>query len=757
MRIVNTKGGFATFVALSLLTFCALPARAQWVQGGVGMGAQAIAPSAGSILIGGGGSAYRFTEAGVQLQMLTLLYGGPASPDGVGGLVAVSSYASSLYGIRVTSSGSRPWGPTGMTITNSFYDFGQAAICGDGTGAGFAVWTDDRTSGTTGRDIYAQKVSAAGMALWTANGVALNTYAANQDYPQVVSDGSGGAIFVWSDGDIYAQRVSSAGTVTWQAQGVPIVFGFGIQEAPIIVADGVGGAIIAWIDYRNGPRALYAQRINASGVVQWAANGISVSSPVGANIYGPVMTSDGSNGAILAWEIRPFGGTGDIYAQRLGPAGTAQWTAGGIVVADGSQNQTGTFIGSDAGGALITWNDGRYGGNAAFAQRLDGAGTPGWTANGVLVDLNVIPGYITPDGAGGAYLLESGALQRLYSDGTPAWVPNYTPAVTVADEPADQGGWVQLRFQRPPNEGVSYHVWRRVASSSPDSPEALAGPRLAISAAPPGATRIETASGTVIGFPPGTWESFGIHPALHLADYILTAPTHDDSTANGTAADDFLVTNYLSASLWVVSPVASGHSVDNLPPAMPVNFAGSVTGDHTAQLHWQGNGERDLYLYRVYRGTSESFVPAPENLIGAPTSPTWTDAGFDPGISHYKVCALDVHGNVSGFALLTPSQITGVGGNVPRVSFLARPAPNPARSRVSLEFGLARSEHASLDVIDARGRIVRRLVDADVEAGTRRWTWDGRDGAGRDLAAGIYWVVLRTPSIKQVQRVVWLD
>ena len=48
---------------------------------------------------------------------------------------------------------------------------------------------------------------------WTIDGIAICTATRSQSYPQLVSDGSGGAIFTWYDTrsginhDIYAQRI----------------------------------------------------------------------------------------------------------------------------------------------------------------------------------------------------------------------------------------------------------------------------------------------------------------------------------------------------------------------------------------------------------------------------------------------------------------------------------------------------------------------------------------------------------------------
>src|SRR5207245_658083 len=124
-------------------------------------------------------------------------------------------------------------------------------------------------------DIYTQRVNAAGVPQWTADGVALSIAAGDQTNSQLVSDGSAGAIVAWQDyrnggiPDIYAQRVNAAGVPQWTADGVAICTSAGVQEDPQLVSDGSAGAIVAWEDYRNGGIGdIYAQRVNAAGVPQ---------------------------------------------------------------------------------------------------------------------------------------------------------------------------------------------------------------------------------------------------------------------------------------------------------------------------------------------------------------------------------------------------------------------------------------------------------------------------------------------------------
>jgi len=77
-------------------------------------------------------------------------------------------------------------------------------------------------------------------------------------------------------------------------------------------------------------------------------------------------------------------------------------------------------------------------------------------------------------------------------------------------------------------------------------------------------------------------------------------------------------------------------------------------------------------------------------------------------------------------------------GAAPRAAALQGAAPNPFNPRTEIRFSLAAPGRAVLDVVDLRGRLVARLLDADLEAGEHRAVWDGRDAAGGRGPAGTY-------------------
>ena len=213
-------------------------------------------------------------------------------------------------------------------------------------------------------DIYAQRVNSAGEVQWTADGVAISTAADNQVGPQLISDGSGGAIITWQDDrsgncDIYAQRVNSAGAVQWTADGVAISTAANNQQSPQLISDGSGGAIITWQDYRSGTSCdIYAQRVNSAGAVQWTADGVAISTAA-IDQFNPQLISDGSGGAIITWQDYRSGNY-DIYAQRVNSAGAVQWTADGVAICTAANSQDSPQLISDnSGGAIITWSDDR--------------------------------------------------------------------------------------------------------------------------------------------------------------------------------------------------------------------------------------------------------------------------------------------------------------------------------------------------------------------------------------------------------------
>jgi hypothetical protein len=252
--------------------------------------------------------------------------------DGAGGAIATwTDYRTDtswdIYAQRVYITGTVAWATDGVSLCVESDHQLEPQIVSDGFGGAIVTWEDRRNSATTGRDIYAQRVYSNGTTPWATDGVSLSVASNSQYEPQIASDGSGGAIVTWEDRrnsattgyDIYAQRVDGDGNTLWQTDGVSLCVAADHQRDPQIISDGSGGAIVTWKDERGSDSDIYAQRVDADGNVQWRANGVRLCAATDDQEY-PQLAPAPNGGAIVTWvDYRDSGTSGyDIYAQRIG-------------------------------------------------------------------------------------------------------------------------------------------------------------------------------------------------------------------------------------------------------------------------------------------------------------------------------------------------------------------------------------------------------------------------------------------------------
>lgn len=299
----------------------------------------------------------------------------PATPEG------------DIFAQYIDAAGSVKWALAGVPVCTAQWNQSFPAAVSDGSGGAIIAWMDGRT----GNDhVYAQRISAGGYVQWAADGVPICEQGYYQRYPDIAADGpGGGAIITWQDQrvydafDIYAQRINAAGLVQWTRDGVVVCNAGGHQSNPVIVPDGLGGAVIAWDDARNyaiTESDIYAQRLNASGQIQWSANGVAICTMTGSQ-HTPAIAKDGTGGAIITWE-----GNFDIYAQRIHGNGNTLWTANGVAICtESSQQWFPRIIEDDFNGAVITWEDKRSGNWDIYAMRVSGGGAVQWTTDGLAI------------------------------------------------------------------------------------------------------------------------------------------------------------------------------------------------------------------------------------------------------------------------------------------------------------------------------------------------------------------------------------
>lgn len=604
--------------------------------------------------------------------------------------------------------------PDGFAISSAAGAQQYAALTTNSFGTAYVAWSDARSGGNR---VYAQAFNVFTTGFWTPDGVLASTFASEQLFPAVAPDATDGLFVVWQDfrngnADIVAQHLNISGARLWSASGPGICAHPSGQTNPMVVPDGSGGIIVAWEDHRHGTvGAIYAQHVSSTGSPLWATNGIplAISSDL---IILPKMISDGAGGAILSWaDYRNIGTNGaDVYAQRVNSVGTVLWGANGVAVCTAPFDQSGVELTPDgANGAIVSWTDVRSLSTAdVYAQRMNSAGSPVWTANGMPICTaanNQLGGSITSEG--GAAILGwedrrgAGAVANVYAqrlDIATGMIGHPQPYITsIVDVPDDEGG--QVRITLLPGDGQPIGEEFEVYD-------------------------VEYHGGDVVYV--GMWNGSPSYTFDVLTEGV-GVPNH----------------YYVSANF--LSNTAEGTSFDNLAPPSPT-LTGQRVGSNV-NLQWNSTAA-DIAYFVIQRSDLGDW-----NVTGLST----TDVNVPPTELHYRMHAVDIHGNSGPHSnpLDFPNP-TGVAelSLVPQALAVLPNSPNPFRGSTAFRFGMPNAGEVKLELYDASGR---RVTSRDLGLFPGGWSnvvLDGRDDVGRLLASGVYFCRITAAGETQTKKVV---
>jgi hypothetical protein len=343
------------------------------------------------------------------------------------------------------------------------------------------------------------------------------------------------------------------------------------------------------------------------------------------------------------------------------------------------------------------------------------------------------------------------------------FVPFYYCAIidSIVDVPGDQGGWARVHFtcsgiDHPDSERddvIGYTVFRRVDDPSlldaiDEGPGSIEAPRVRDTG------YFVKGGGAAPALPDGTWESVAYTASMPVVEYICLVPTLQDSSAVFDYSV-YCIFAQMGFGGGATSPPDSGYSVDNLPPAVPLNLAVEYNTGSGNHVTWDPSPEPDFQFYRIYRGSSESFVPGPASLVYETTLPEWADPSFDGWDVHYKVTSVDASGNESGPA--SAGTTTGTENHpLPRSFALYQNAPNPFNPTTTIRFDLPRPVHVKLCVYNVKGDLVSTLVDRHMVEGRKEIAWTATSDQGNTVASGIYFYRLAAGDFVRTRKMVLL-
>jgi hypothetical protein len=563
--------------------------------------------------------------------------------------------------------------------------------------------------------------AAPARAAWPQLGRAVSTAANSQTHSAAASDGAGGSILVWQDlrdlpkVNLFAAHVLASGELdpAWPVNGTPVVSNVAAVIAggtfgPLIVSDGAGGAIVAWLDLRDSTAAafdIYAQHVLTSGITDpnWKSDGNAVIAIPGAQ-DNPAMVSDGAGGAILTWmDGRPGASQRDIYAQHLLATGDVDpnWPADGFPVCTAAGLQEFPVLVEDgAGGAIIAWDDGRSSttGLDVYAVHVPVSGSVdrNWPINGRA--LCTAPG---DQGRG-----------TIASDLAGGAIVAWTDSRVV--------GTSHIFAQHAPLNGALDPAWPLNGRAVSNVGQHESRP-LAVS---------DGAGGAIVN-----WQALAVHLNMY-AQHIGSNGVVDVRWPVGGLALSVTPRTQSSAA---IAPDGAGGAI----------VAWEDSSDVVAQ-HVLVSGVLDA----AYPDTGRVLVGLPSVQGDAAIVATgaagaivaWTDGRSGRGTDIFALQVLAA-GPV-GVAPPPPSPV-GVA--------MERPAPDPTRATSTIRFTLTRTSDVRLDVYDAGGRRVRTLLSNRQAAGTQALAWDLRDDQGHAVGAGLYFVRLEADGHRFTQKLTRIE
>jgi hypothetical protein len=210
---------------------------------------------------------------------------------------------------------------------------------GDGADGFYMV----ASAGGLGREIYAQRFSAAGAALWanytiiTAGGPS----GRGSDW-QLLTDPANNLYVAWTSngGDPLVAKVLPGGALGWPSPGyVALSTDPAFQTNPHAIWHD-NALWMIWEDARGGTGSFdykcYAQKIDAAGALAWTPNGVPVYALSAGAPRPKLAPSD--NGSVMAFYTTDTNGA-NFRAQKILPTGALAFAVPGVVLHSVADNR----------------------------------------------------------------------------------------------------------------------------------------------------------------------------------------------------------------------------------------------------------------------------------------------------------------------------------------------------------------------------------------------------------------------------------
>ncbi|HEX2838413.1 MAG TPA: hypothetical protein VHN77_09830 [Phycisphaerales bacterium] len=295
----------------------------------------------------------------------TFVYDMDVDADGAA-LVAYDN--SGIWIQKVNPDGSMPWGVEGVFMAGSAGAVGPR-VCALTDGSAVVVWAQSnilnfrRVSaegvvGSTWTLAETGRAQSPSDLLSTGSGGEFILLWIRAEGTNMVTSRKGLKIQKWDGADVPQWN----GGVAVDAYASSATPGRGIQNGyfPQVVSDGAGGAVVSWYD-TGADRNAWVQHYSGSGVARFAANGLAASATTSATEFrlsSAVAYDATSDTYTVAYErsnaVQSLFGVG---AQKLSGAGVRLWTEAGreVLPIAGFHASFINVNGAPSGDSIVTW------------------------------------------------------------------------------------------------------------------------------------------------------------------------------------------------------------------------------------------------------------------------------------------------------------------------------------------------------------------------------------------------------------------
>jgi len=258
-------------------------------------------------------------------------------------------------------------------------------------------------------------------------------------------------------------------------------------------------------------------------------------------------------------------------------------------------------------------------------------------------------------------------------------------------------------------------------------------------------------------------QSVKFHTAIDTSDWTLLLLPEPDWAGQGvlyvSAEDSFGMKDSTAADFSVIEiPDPPGPFFLTQPPDSSI-----ITDNDPLLFSWRTSKNADIGDSINYRFCidSDSLFRTPEALVSIYDTTFILTKLPENGTYFWKVVAFDNDGLVTlcdRIFGLNVSLNTGIAvkQKQPLRFRLYGAYPNPFNTQTHIVYSLEKQSHVLLRVFNSGGRLVKVLVDEDMDKGTHRSVWDGSESGGISAATGVYLVLLQTPGRKESGKILLL-